>query len=147
MHFFVSDLHMTDTGVGEAVSDQQLAQFVADIEASHPTGSGTKHKLIFVGDIFDLLRSPKWAELWKAKKSAPWSGSSVNFRHITKSYAEQEAVGIARAIADRYPTFRAALKKLVGNEVLKLPPIFPVTTTTCFNSPPSFEKFWLIFFL
>jgi UDP-2,3-diacylglucosamine pyrophosphatase LpxH len=113
MLFFLSDLHMTDTGVGGAVTDQQLMGLIADLERYGSKDKPEKHKLVFVGDIFDLLRSPKWARLWDEKKSAPWSGSSPNFKHFHKSFAQPQAVEIAETIAHRYSKFGEALKRLV----------------------------------
>jgi UDP-2,3-diacylglucosamine pyrophosphatase LpxH len=112
MHVFVSDLHMTDTGSGGAVSDEQLAEFARHL-AQMTDDKGSKIKLVFAGDIFDLLRSPKWAALWDEKKSAPWSGMSQKFIQFKKSFAETQAVEIAQSIATRYSGFSTQLKEAV----------------------------------
>lgn len=124
MHFFLSDLHMTDAGVGGAVTDQQLTEFASGLERNVSKDKSEKHKLVLVGDIFDLLRSPKWADLWEKRKSAPWSGSSPDFKHFRKSFAEPQAIEIAQSIAQRYSGFAGTLKRLVnaGNlEVVYVP--------------------------
>lgn len=121
MHIFISDLHMTDTGVGGAVTDERLSRFAHGLEG---LAQKSENKLILVGDIFDLLRSPKWAELWKEnKRAAPWSGSSPKFKHFKKSFAEPCAIGIAESIAKRYSTFSKSLKRLVegGWDVIYVP--------------------------
>lgn len=124
MHFFLSDLHMTDTGAGGAVTDEQLTEFSSGLDRYISKDKPEKHKLVLVGDIFDLLRSPRWADLWKEKNSAPWSGSSPGFKHFDKSYAEKLAIEIAQTIAHRYSGFELALKRLVDSgqfDVLYLP--------------------------
>ena len=128
MHFFVSDLHMTDTGVGGAVTDEQLVKFAALVEqgiknapAKPKVGKqkAAKHKLVLVGDVFDLLRSPKWSDLWEKEKSAPWSGSSAEFKHFKKSFAAPVAVAIAESISNHYRGFANALKRLVDEGQLE----------------------------
>jgi UDP-2,3-diacylglucosamine pyrophosphatase LpxH len=99
MHIFISDVHMTDAEAGGAVSDAQLASFVED---SLRRARETTVQLVLVGDIFDLLHSSKWAELWDQKNSAPWSGMSDGFKNFKGSYAEKQAIDIAKAIAARY---------------------------------------------
>lgn len=123
MHVFVSDLHMTDTGRGGAVSDERLCEFAASL-GDLAERKKQKIKLVFAGDIFDLLRSPKWATLWESKKSAPWSGTSKKFAHFKKSYAETQALEIAESIAARYSGFSTRLHEIVKSgrvETLYLP--------------------------
>src|SRR5256885_1046450 len=104
MHVFISDVHMTDTGSGGAVSDAQLTEFAARLEQLAGEKEG-KIKLVLMGDMFDLLRSPRWATLWQEKKSAPWSGMSRKFAHFKNSYAERQAIDIANSISGRYSNF------------------------------------------
>ncbi|MGD1079682.1 MAG: metallophosphoesterase [Candidatus Sulfotelmatobacter sp.] len=118
MHVFVSDLHMTDTGAGGAVTDGQLETFVNHLEKL----AGERKdpiKLILLGDIFDLLRSPQWTILWNEKKSAPWSAVSKNFKHFKNSPAEQTAIEVASKIASQYPDFSASLCRLVQQKKIE----------------------------
>src|SRR6266849_6659113 len=112
MHVFVSDLHMTDTGRGGAVSDEQLSEFAASL-GDLAERQKQKIKLVFAGDIFDLLRSPKWATLWDSGKGAPWSGTSKKFTHFKNGYAESQALEIAQGIATRYSGFSTQLHRMV----------------------------------
>lgn len=115
MQVFISDLHMTDTGAGGAVSDAQLAAF-ADRLQQMADKNAKPIKLVLLGDIFDMLRSPLWAKLWQTKNgSAPWSAVSKNFKHLKNSPAENTAIQIANAISSRYTDFLAALAKLVSD--------------------------------
>jgi UDP-2,3-diacylglucosamine pyrophosphatase LpxH len=113
VHIFLSDLHMTDSGAAGAVSDAELAAFVERLERR----SGSEREkitLVFVGDVLDLLRSPKWERLWTTQnRSAPWSGMNKGFRNFQNGHAERCAVEIATAIRGRYASFSAALKRLV----------------------------------
>src|SRR5438132_1310719 len=104
MHVFLSDLHMTDTDAAGAVSDAELIEFIDRIELLTP-GKGKKIMLVFVGDILELLRSPKWQALWTEHKSAPWSGMRKGFGNFAEGHAERCALEIARAIQARYAGF------------------------------------------
>jgi UDP-2,3-diacylglucosamine pyrophosphatase LpxH len=57
---FVSDIHLTDELHGSAVSRaDQFERFWIRIQAARGT---RKANLCFVGDLFDLVRSPSWLE-------------------------------------------------------------------------------------
>lgn len=112
MHVFVSDLHMTDTGAGGAVTDGQLESFLGRVEALERTRKDPI-KLILLGDIFDLLRSPQWTTLWDQKKSAPWSAVSKDFKHFKNSPAEEVAINLANQITTRYLKVSESLGRLV----------------------------------
>lgn len=112
MHVFVSDLHMTDTGRGGAVSDEQLCEFAASL-GDLAERKRQKIKLVFAGDIFDLLRSPKWTTLWDSGKGAPWSGTSKRFTHFKNGDPESQAIEIAQSIANRYSGFATQLHEMV----------------------------------
>lgn len=113
MHVFLSDIHMTDTDIGGVVSDAHLTSFVDRIMATATEKQSEKVTLVLVGDIFDLLRSPKWATLWKEKHSAPWSGMSAKFRHFKNSHTESTARDILGATCNRYPKFSQKIKGFV----------------------------------
>ena len=113
MHVFLSDIHMTDSDTGGVVSDAHLTSFVDRIVPLADHAEREKVTLVLVGDIFDLLRSPKWATLWKEKSSAPWSGMSPKFRLFKKSFAETQAREILTNTCKRYPQFSAKVRELV----------------------------------
>src|SRR5205823_4335119 len=69
-------------------------------------------RLVFVGDILELLRSRKWDALW-SKGVAPWGGMSKNFENFLGSRSEDCAVEIAKGIQNRYTSFSTKLKQLV----------------------------------
>jgi UDP-2,3-diacylglucosamine pyrophosphatase LpxH len=119
MHIFVSDVHMTDMEAGGSVSDGQLQSFIDRVLPIVGEDKAEPVKLVFVGDVFDLLRSSKWSTLWKDKRSAPWSGMSQNFSHFKKSFAEQYAVQILNSICSRYAGFSKKLQALVAAKKLE----------------------------
>jgi UDP-2,3-diacylglucosamine pyrophosphatase LpxH len=60
MLIFASDIHLTDELKGPAVPwVEMFSRFWTRIESSR--GEAPAH-LVFVGDLFDLVRSPKWLE-------------------------------------------------------------------------------------
>jgi len=60
MVIFVSDLHLTDALAGTAISKAQtFERFWIRIAAAR--GARPAH-LCFVGDLFDIVRSPKWLD-------------------------------------------------------------------------------------
>jgi UDP-2,3-diacylglucosamine pyrophosphatase LpxH len=119
MLVFISDLHMDDTGSSGCVSDAYLFGFLERLERQYLV-AGKKIILVFLGDVLELLRSPKWEELWKAKnKSAPWSGMGPRFGNFNGGHAEAVAVDIARTICGRYPQFSTKLKALVSGGSLE----------------------------
>ena len=69
MHAFISDLHMDDTGASGSVSDADLVQFLLYLERLSVENT-KKITLVFIGDVFELLRSPRWEVLWKKHNSA-----------------------------------------------------------------------------
>jgi len=111
MHVFVSDIHLTDTDAGGVVCDEHLASFVDRIMLSAPHDE--KVTLVLLGDIFDLLRSPKWSTLWKEKSSAPWSGMGAKFKNFSGGFAEIQAQKILADTCTRYPQFSTKIRTLV----------------------------------
>src|SRR3712207_2509976 len=107
MHVFVSDLHMTDTDSG-TVSDTQLTSFVSRL-VHMAEERQTQIKLVFLGDILDLLRSSRWEELWSRHQSAPWSGMGPGFENFAGNYAENCAIAVAEEIRNQYVGFRSSL--------------------------------------
>jgi UDP-2,3-diacylglucosamine pyrophosphatase LpxH len=116
LHVFVSDLHLTDGSIGDAVSAEEL------IERLLLPLSQAKEKpvqLVLLGDIFELLRSTEWERLWRKQHPvAPWTAMSrdfVNFSHD----ALQTSVGILRSISNRYSAFAQELNRLTASRAIQ----------------------------
>lgn len=111
MHVFASDIHLTDANTGGVCSDSHLVSFVDRILALAAERRSKKVTLVLVGDIFDLLRSDKWATLWDQERSAPWRGMNAKFKHFKNSDAETTARQVLEETCNRYQAFS---QKLAG---------------------------------
>lgn len=118
MHVFISDLHMTDANVGGAVTDEHLATFVGRLQEIAAQRQ-TRIKLVFVGDILELLRSRRWDALWDQHQSAPWSGMGPGFVNFAAGHAERCAVDVAEEIRGRYTQFAASLENAVRAKAIE----------------------------
>jgi UDP-2,3-diacylglucosamine pyrophosphatase LpxH len=109
MHAFVSDIHITDGTIGESVSDELLTtRLLGQLK-----GLESPTALVFLGDIFELLRSSEWALLWKPDSHvAPWTNMAEGFQNFPPRAAKTALNVLGRIIA-RFPKFAAALKALV----------------------------------
>jgi hypothetical protein len=136
MHIFISDVHMTDAGLGGAVTDAQLVSFV---EHALGIARGKKVQLVLVGDIFDLLRSSKWTRLWEEKRSAPWNGMAEGFKNFKGSHAETQAIEIAKASAARYAGFSAILRRAIDAKMIE-PRYVPRNHGFMFQLSPELRK-------
>lgn len=115
MHVFISDVHMTDQEAGSPVSDVELVEFAEEVDR----WSQREHvHLVLLGDIIDLLRSPKWEECWSRLRSFPWSGAARDFVNFRGNHPETVALEVVQAVAQRYARWAAALKRLVGEKRL-----------------------------
>ena len=122
MHVFLSDLHLTDWEFGSSVSDAELVEF-----CNGQLSEFCKDRqvtLVLLGDVVDLLRSPRWADLWTSCKGAPWKGLGKNFKGFDKSHGEDVAVQVADGIQKRYSGFSQALETLVESTSLSIVYIF-----------------------
>lgn len=81
----ISDVHMTDRVTGSPVTDKELVWFVDEVARLKP---GNKRlTLLFLGDVFDYLRSQLWGELFeKHSGCAPWSNASKDFANFAGSH-------------------------------------------------------------
>lgn len=106
MLVFVSDIHLTDQLKGPRVSHAQL--FERFWERMDHARKGRPARLVFVGDLFDLVRSPRWLET----SARPYHASSP----------EQAAVviDIVRATLEREKDFAAAIARRVQEGALEL---------------------------
>jgi UDP-2,3-diacylglucosamine pyrophosphatase LpxH len=104
MHVFLSDIHLTDADAGGVVADSHLSSFLDRIMAIAAEKQSKKVTLVLVGDIFDLLRSEKWARLWDQNGSAPWRGMNPKFKHFKNSDSETTARKVLAETCARYQT-------------------------------------------
>ena len=109
---FISDLHLTEEELPGSVSDEDLAEFIRGL-GSLAEKSGEAITLCFVGDILELLRSPRWSTLWDNLGAAPWSGAAPNFANFADGYAETCAIEVASAIRRRHPAFEREIHRFV----------------------------------
>ncbi|MFT3694546.1 MAG: metallophosphoesterase [Kofleriaceae bacterium] len=98
---FVSDIHLTDSLHGNAVSKaDQLARFwdrIQVVRGKRPA------ELCVVGDLFDLVRSPSWFD----GRARPYHGATQN--------AVQKTVeAIVDAVLEREKDFFAALRAKIS---------------------------------
>jgi UDP-2,3-diacylglucosamine pyrophosphatase LpxH len=99
MLIFVSDLHLTDTLKGPAIAKEILFQrFWERINASRGDGEVV---IAFVGDLFDIVRSPYWLE-----------GSTRPYQQTSAAQA-QTVTEICERIIAREERFMAAIRSKV----------------------------------
>jgi len=72
MLVFVSDLHLTDGTSGETIEPGAFAKFGAYLENMAVAAGATDLEVVFLGDLFDCIRS----EYWLASAVRPWSGDT-----------------------------------------------------------------------
>src|SRR6476659_9747924 len=98
---FVSDIHLTDTLHGNAVSKaEQLARFWERIQAVK--GKRPAERCV-VADRFDLVRSPSWFDT----RHRPYHGATQN--GVVKNVET-----IVRATLEREQDFFAALRAKIA---------------------------------
>ncbi len=113
MLIFVSDLHLTDSLHGNAVSkEQQFERFWTRIRAAR---GARPAELCFVGDVFDLVRSPSWF----ASRHRPYHGASNNgviatVERIVAETITREA-GFFKAVRDRVQAGELKIHYVIGN--------------------------------
>ncbi len=85
---FISDLHLTDALKGPQVSRvEQLERFWKRIEAAR---NGMGAEIVFVGDLFDIVRSPRWLECSSRPYKAPSPASITIVEQIVDATLERE---------------------------------------------------------
>ena len=72
MLVFISDLHMTDKTAGmQFIPAEAFRRAFGEI-AQHAVNAGSKNiELIFLGDVFDLVRTTRWFDIPPAER--PWA--------------------------------------------------------------------------
>ncbi len=110
---FVSDIHLTDRLHGTAVSKaEQFRRFWQRIQGSR--GKRPAH-LCFVGDLFDLVRSPSWFD----GRARPYHGATTNavvrnVERIVQETIARESEFFA-AIRERVVAGELVIHYIVGN--------------------------------
>lgn len=112
MLIFVSDLHLTDALHGTAVSKEAMFErFWVRIQAAR--GERPAH-LCFVGDLFDLVRSPTWFEGVARPYHEASDRVSAVVEGIVDSILEREA-GFFDAIRRRVEAGELEVHYVLGN--------------------------------
>ena len=112
MVIFVSDIHLTDALHGSAVSKvDAFERFWIRIQAAR--GSRPAH-LCFVGDLFDVVRSPTWHETSYRPYHEPDRGMLAVVERIVGGILEREAPFFA-AIRSRVESGELQVHYALGN--------------------------------
>lgn len=80
MLVFLSDIHWTDGTSGETIHSGAFRGFVQDLARMVKDAKARDLEVVFLGDIFDLIRSEKWREA----KVRPWDRKGPEQEKITK---------------------------------------------------------------
>jgi UDP-2,3-diacylglucosamine pyrophosphatase LpxH len=110
---FVSDIHLTDSLHGNAVSKaEQFARFWERIQVARGSRPA---QLCFVGDLFDVVRSPSWFE----GRHRPYHGATTNgvvkqVEQIVTDTIKREQ-GFFDAIRKKVETGELEIQYVVGN--------------------------------
>jgi UDP-2,3-diacylglucosamine pyrophosphatase LpxH len=103
---FVSDLHLTDQLKGPRVSRaDMLKRFWTRIEGAR---GGEPAEIVFVGDLFDIVRSPRWLEGKRRPYLEPSPASILVVEQIVAATLERER------------ELFAILRKMVGEGRLRI---------------------------
>ena len=128
MLILVSDIHLTDELHGSAVSrGDQFDRFWVRIQASRGKRPAN---LCFVGDLFDLVRSPSWL----ATPRRPY--------HEVDSAMRSHVEGIVDRILEREKKFFSAIRKRVEQGALKVHYLLGNHDRLLAYCPKSRRKVW-----
>jgi UDP-2,3-diacylglucosamine pyrophosphatase LpxH len=72
MLVFLSDLHLTDGISGETISSGAFEKFTRHVKNLADSAGAKELEIVFLGDIFDLIRSDHWL----TSTIRPWSGET-----------------------------------------------------------------------
>jgi UDP-2,3-diacylglucosamine pyrophosphatase LpxH len=116
MLIVISDLHFMDESAGEHnVSPAAFKGAFNDIANYNKTMKEVK--LLFLGDIFDLLRTTKWLSL--PEEERPW-GDTQNKGNLIKEHAVGILDDIITKNAETLALFRDELPKVFGGNFEKI---------------------------
>lgn len=112
MVIFVSDIHLTDTLHGQAIPKKEVFErFWIRIQAAR--GARPAH-LCFVGDVFDVVRSPSWFEDDARPYHDPTADVVAVVNQIVDRTLEREA-GFFDAIRKRVQSGELKVHYVLGN--------------------------------
>jgi UDP-2,3-diacylglucosamine pyrophosphatase LpxH len=112
MVIFVSDIHLTDALHGSAVSKvDAFERFWLRIQAAR---GARPAELCFVGDLFDLVRSPTWHQTQHRPYHDPDAGTNAVVERIVAGIVEREAPFFA-AIRQRVQQAELRVHYALGN--------------------------------
>ena len=115
MLIFVSDLHFRDGTAGEHnLSPRTLESALEDWAVSAGNANAKEVKIVFLGDIFDLLRTEKWLDA--PLEARPWGFTDSHERLEAEAEAILDAILAHRvnretfailsgSLAERFPDF------------------------------------------
>jgi UDP-2,3-diacylglucosamine pyrophosphatase LpxH len=128
MLIFISDIHLTDDLKGPAVSRvQQFERFFVRIAGAK---GDTPATLVFVGDLFDLVRSPKWFE----GEHRPYDEASKRQARVVEK--------IVTSILEREKPFFDAIRKRVRSGALEVRYILGNHDRLLASSPKARRAVW-----
>lgn len=128
MLIFVSDQHLTDSLHGSSVpKDLLFERFWTRIQAAR--GKRPAH-LCFVGDLFDLVRSPSWLE------------SAARPYHHTDDRVREVLGGIVDRILEREAKFFTAIREKVESGALEITYLLGNHDRLLASAPASRRKIW-----
>jgi UDP-2,3-diacylglucosamine pyrophosphatase LpxH len=128
---FVSDLHLTDALHGSAVPKAALFErFWSRIQESRGQRPA---ELCFVGDVFDLVRSPAWFE----SRSRPY--------HDPRGDVSRIVEGIVERIIEREAEFFSAIRRRVESGELRLHYLSGNHDRLLRHAPNARQKVWKAF--
>lgn len=116
MLVFVSDLHFTDKTVGlHNIPLRAFEGVFADIRDY--SNKPTEIKIIFLGDIFDLIRTTYWLDIPESER--PWGDRESN-SPIIEAHANMIMDAIVTNNSDVFTFLRDGLAKFFGQKVEKI---------------------------
>ena len=112
MLVFISDLHFVDETAGKHnLPASAFEKFLTSVKVHAGKAEAEELKIVFLGDIFDLLRTEQWFEE-KEVKDRPWGENTVKMRERAKSILTE----IGKKNADTFKLFELhALRERFGD--------------------------------
>jgi len=87
MLVFISDLHFVDETAGKHnIPAAAFKLFLTNIKVHSEKAKTKEVKIVFLGDIFDLLRTEEWFK--EKEEDRPWGNNTENMRKRAKSILE-----------------------------------------------------------
>src|SRR5262245_55320998 len=112
MLIFVSDVHLTDALHGSVISKadvfQRFWQRIQAVRGARPA------ELCFVGDLFDIVRSPTWLETSRRPYHEPNADTLAVVDRIVTGIIEREK-GFFEAIRSRAEAGELTVHYVLGN--------------------------------